>query len=117
MNTSEELKSFKITAITEGSVILLTTVDYADNSVDCWIECVNDFGEKVRLIPDMTGWQDGRREVMVMNCETGCNQNLFFQIRGGYVMPHDLTLSDETKKAVFFSIPAPVLKWAAEKAK
>jgi hypothetical protein len=53
---------------------------------------------------------------MVMNCVTGCNQKLFFRIQGGYVMPHDITLNDEKAKEVFFSIPAPVLKWAAARA-
>lgn len=116
MNSQEELDQYRIREITDTHRPLLDTVDWVDNSVDTWIECVNDQGEKVRIIPDKTGWQDKRREVMVMNCVTGCNQKLFFQMRGGYVMPHDITLSDEAKKAVFFSIPAPVLKWAAARA-
>jgi hypothetical protein len=38
-------------------------------------------------------------------------------MQGGYVMPHDITLNDEKAKEVFFSIPAPVLKWAAARAR
>lgn len=117
MNSQEELDMYRIREITDAHRPLLGTVDWVDNSVDCWIECVDSNGEKVRLVPDMTGWRDGRREVMVMNTVSGVNTKLFFQMQGGYVMPHDITLNDDKAKEVFFSIPAPVLKWAAKRAK
>lgn len=116
MTSQEELDRYRIREITDAHRPLLDTVDWVDNSVDTWIECVDDNGEKVRLVPDMTGWRDGRREVMVMNCVSGVNTKLFFQMQGSYVMPHDITLNDEKAKEVFFSIPAPVLKWAAKRA-
>lgn len=116
MTSQEELDKYRIREIADTHRPLLATVEWIDNSVDCWIECVDDNGEKVRLVPDMTGWQDGRREVMVMNTVSGVNQKLFFQMQGGYAMPHDITLNDEKAKEVFFSIPAPVLMWAAERA-
>lgn len=116
MTSQEELDRYRIREITDAHRPLLDTVDWVDNSVDTWIECVDDNGEKVRLVPDMTGWQDRRKEVMVMNTVSGVNTQLFFQMQGGYVMPHDITLNDEKAKEVFFSIPAPVLKWAAARA-
>ena len=117
MNSQEELDKYRIREITDAHRPLLDTVDWIDNSVDTWIECVDDNGEKVRLVPDMTGWQDRRREVMVMNCVTGCNQKLFFQMQGGYVMPHDITLNDAAAYQVMAAIPAAVLRWAILRAK
>lgn len=112
MNSQEELEQYRIREITDAHRPLLGTVDWVDSSVDTWIECINDQGDKVRLVPDKTGWRDGRREVMVMNCVTGCNQKLFFQMQGGYVMPHDITLNDSEAYKVMSAIPAAVLRWA-----
>ena len=116
MNSQEELDQYRIREILDAHRPLLGTVDWVDNSVDTWIECINDNGEKVRLVPDMTGWQDRRREVMVMNCVTGCNQKLFFT-PGEYPLPHDITLSDSAAYQVMAAIPAAVLRWAIMRAK
>ena len=116
MKTSKELKDFGISAITAGSVLMLSTVAIADNQQECWIECIDDSGEKVRLIPDMTGWQDRRREVMVMNTVSGRNTKLFFT-PGNYPELHDITLHDDEAYRVMSNIPAPVLRWAVMRAK
>lgn len=116
MNTSEELKDCGITSITAGSVLMLSTVVIADNQQECWIECIDDAGHKVRLIPDMTGWQDRRREVMVMDTASGINTKLFFT-PGDYPQLHDITLHDAEAYRVMSNIPAPVLRWAVMRAK
>lgn len=118
--TRRELNRHGITSITDGSVLLLGTVTLTDNRQDIWLECVDDNGDRVRLIPDMTGWQDGRREVMVMNIRTGINTKLFFRTEGKtrvWVVPHDATMSDELAKPVMWAIPFPCLEWAALRAK
>jgi hypothetical protein len=118
--TRRELKRHGITSITEGSVLLLSTVILTDNRQDIWLECVDDNGDRVRLIPDMTGWRDGRREVMVMNIRTGINTKLFFRNEGrttAIIIPHDATMSDELAKRVMQAIPFPCLEWAALRAK
>lgn len=120
MNSQEELEQYRIREITDAHRPLLGTVDWVDSSVDTWIECVDDNGEKVRLVPDMTGWQDGRREVMVMNCRSGINTKLFFRNEGrtaAIIIPHDATMSDELAKPVMWAIPFPCLEWAALRAK
>ena len=40
MNSQEELEQYRIREITDAHRPLLGTVDWVDNSVDCWIECV-----------------------------------------------------------------------------
>lgn len=116
MCSRTEMNEQGITSITKGSVLLLSTVTIMDNSQDCWIECVNDDGEKIRLVPDMTGWQDKRKEVMVMNCVTGENTKLFFrQDDAGDYWTHDAT-RDEYIEKVMYKIPWAVMDWAAEKA-
>lgn len=118
--TRRELKRHGITSITEGSVLLLSTVTLTDNRQDIWLECIDDNGDKVRLIPDLTGWQDGRREVMVMNCRSGINTKLFFRNEGrttAIIVPHDATLADDLAKPVMWAIPFPCLEWAALRAK
>jgi hypothetical protein len=116
MNSQEELDQYRIREITDAHRPLLGTVDWVDNSVDTWIECINDHGEKVRLVPDMTGWQDRRREVMVMNCVTGVSTKLFFT-PGEYPQLHDITLNDSAAYQVMSAIPAAVLRWAVMRAK
>ena len=117
-NTRRELAFHCITRITDGSVLLLGTVTIADNSQDIWLECIDDNGDRVRLIPDMTGWRDGRREVMAMNIRTGINTKLFFRKAGAsLIVPHDATLNDELAKPVMWAIPFPCLEWAALRAK
>lgn len=115
--TRTEMNKQSVTSITKGSVLLLNTVTIVDNNVDTWIECINDDGDTVRLIPDMTGWQDRRKEVMVMNCTTGENAKLFFrQDDHGDYWTHDAT-RDEYIESVMHKLPWAVMNWAAEKAK
>lgn len=116
--TAQELRLRGVSSITEGSVLLLDTVTLTDNSQDIWLECVDDNGDKVRLVPDLTGWQDGRREVFVMNCRSGENRKLFFQkLPGGVIVPHDAMMTDEQAKQVMWAIPFPCLEWAVNRAK
>lgn len=121
MNSREELKQCKIDFITDACRPLLSSVDWADNSVDCWIECVNDDAETVRIIPDKTGWQDGRRELHVMNTASGKNCKLFFEYRTdcGFerAVPHDITMHDGEAKDAMLKIPYPVLLWAVSRAR
>lgn len=116
MCTRTEMNEQGITSITKGSVLLLSTVTIVDNSVDVYIECINDDGEKIRLVPDMTGWQDNRKEVMVFNCTTGENAQLFFRRddKGDY-WTHDAT-RDEYIESVMHKIPWAIMDWAAGKA-
>lgn len=116
MNSQEELDKYRIREITDAHRPLLDTVDWVDNSVDTWIECVNDHGEKVRIIPDKTGWQDNRKEVFVMNTVSGVNTKLFFT-PGDYPQLHDITLRDSAAYQVMSAIPAAVLRWAILRAK
>lgn len=115
--TRTEMNNYGISNINNGSVLLLGTVTIMDNSVECWIECVNDDGEKVRLVPDMTGWQDRRKEVMVYNCTTGINAKLFFRKDdSGDYWTHDAT-RDEYIESIMYKIPWAILEWAASKAR
>lgn len=117
MTTQEELKHHRIVKI-ENNIVMaaLSTVNYRDSFVDCWIECVNDAGETVRLIPDKTGWQDNRKEVMIMNTVSGVNTKLFFT-SGEFPQLHDITLRDPAAYQVMAAIPAAVLHWAIMRAK
>lgn len=111
-----ELDKYCVYRITEVHKPLLATVEWVDNSIECWIECVNDAGEKVRLVPDMTGWQDRRKEVFVMNCVTGENAKLFFREENGDYITHEAT-KDEYIEKVMYKIPWAVMEWAASKAR
>ena len=115
--TRRELNRHGITRITDGSVLLLGTVTMADNSQDIWLECIDDNGDRVRLIPDMTGRRDSRREVMAMNIRTGINTKLFFRKDGAGIILHDATLFDDAAIRVMRLIPFPCLEWAAKRAK
>lgn len=117
--TSKELKLHGISRITEGSVLLLSTVTLRDNSQEVWLECIDDNGDKVRLVPDMTGWQDRRKEVMVMNCRSGINTTAFFKKfwnTGAFVL-HDDMMMNESAVKVLQLIPEPCLMWAILRAK
>ena len=117
MTTQEELKQTRIVKLTNAVMLsMLSTVESRDNSAECWIECVNDAGETVRLIPDKTGWQDNRKEVMVMNTVSGVNTKLFFT-PGEFPQLHDITLNDSAAYQVMAAIPAAVLRWAILRAK
>lgn len=115
MCSKTELETYSIEHLTEAHKPLLTTVKWVDNRVDCWIECINDDCDRVRLIPDLTGWQDGRKEVFVMNCTTGINTKLFFRQDNGSFFTHSATRREDIEN-VMWKIPWPVLDWAAEKA-
>lgn len=117
MTTQEELKQLHIAKLSNAVLLsMLSTVDYRDNSTECWIECIDDNGEQVRLIPDKTGWQDRRKEVMVMNTATGMNTKLYFT-PGEFPQLHDITLRDSEAYKVMSAIPAAVLWWAVMRAK
>ena len=115
--TRQELRLRGVSSINEGSVLLLSTVTMTDTSQDIWIECVDDNGDKVRLIPDMTGWQDRRKEVFVMNCRSGVNTKLFFRKEGAVIVPHDAMMTDEQAKQVMWDIPFSCLEWAVNRAR
>lgn len=115
MCSRTELDKYRVYRITEVHKPLLATVEWVDNSIECYIECVNDDGEKIRLVPDMTGWRDGRKEVMVMNCTTGENTTLFFREENGNYLTHEAT-KDEYIEKVMYKIPRAVMEWAAGKA-
>ena len=110
--TRNELAVFHVSKLSPA--VMLATVTVADSICDCWIEFVNDSGETVRLVPDSTGWQDGRKEVMVMNATTGRNCKLFFTADG---RANDMTLQDPELVEILWSIPHPVLNWAVDHAK
>lgn len=115
--TRQELRLRGVSSITEGSVLLLSTVTMTNNSQDIWLECIDDNGDKVRLVPNLTGWQDGRKEVFVMNCRSGVNTKLFFQERGAVITPHDAMMTDEQAKQVMWDIPFSCLEWAVNRAR
>lgn len=119
ITTQQEIRMHHISEISYASALLLETVTLRDTSVECWIECVNNSGETVRIIPDMTGRQDRLREVMVMNTATGKNQKLYFE----EVWPHSgfWTLNEARTyyavREVISSLPSAVIDWAVKRAK
>ena len=119
MNSQEELDQYRIREITDAHRPLLETVDWVDNSVDTWIECINNSGETVRIIPDMTGRQDRLREVMAMNTATGKNQKLYFEevwhCSGFWTLNEART--DDAAREVISSLPSSVIDWAVKRAK
>ena len=117
--TDQELRLHGIGRITEGSVLLLSTVTLRDNSQEVWLECIDNNGDKVRLAPNLTGWRDGRKEVMVMNCRSGINTTAFFKKfwnTGAFVL-HDDMMMNESAVKVLQLIPEPCLMWAILRAK
>lgn len=112
--TRNELAFFHVSQLFAGVMPMLETVTMADSVCECWIEFVNDSGETVRLVPDSTGWQDGRREVVVMNTATGRNCKLFFTADG---RPSTVTMDNREAVDLLWSIPNPVLNWAVSHAK
>lgn len=119
ITTQQELRQHHISELSYESALLLETVTLRDTSAECWIECVNNSGETVRVIPDMTGRQDRLREVLVMNTATGRNQQLYFE----EVWPHSgfWTLNeartDDAAREVISSLPSSVIDWAVKRAK
>lgn len=117
MTTQEELDNLRFISIENAARLsMLSTVDSRDSSIDCWIEFIDDNGEKVRLIPNKAGRQDRQKEVMVMNTATGVNTKLFFS-PGEFPMLHHLTLRDSAAYKVVSAIPAAVLRWAVMRAR
>lgn len=117
--TDQELRLHGIGRITEDSVLLLSTVTLTDNSQEVWLECIDDNGDRVRLVPNLTGWRDGRREIMVMNITTGINTTAFFKKfwnTGAFVL-HDDMMMNESAVKVLQLIPEPCLMWAILRAK
>lgn len=113
-SSRNELALFHVSKLSPAVMPMLETVTVTDSVCECWIEFVNDAGETVRLIPDSTGWQDGRREVMAMNAATGRNCKLFFTADG---RANDITLQDPELVEILWTIPHPVLNWAVDHAK
>lgn len=119
ITTQQELRKHYISEISYESALLLETVTLRDTSAECWIECVNNSGDTVRIIPDMTGRQDRLREVMVMNTATGRNQQLYFE----EVWPHsgfwtiNEARTDDAAREVIASLPSAVIDWAVKRAR
>ena len=114
--TTQELMRHGIGRITEGSVLLLDTVTLRDNSQEVWLECIDDNGDKVRLVPNLTGWQ----EVTVMNCRSGINTKAFFKKfwnTGAFVLHDDMMMAGEAAVKVLQLIPDPCLMWAILRAR
>lgn len=86
---------------------------FKDNSVECWIEFDNENDESIRLVPDNIGWKDGRKEIQVLNINTGRNISIYFENEA----PSEITLMNEEAAEVLRSIPADVLRWALKRAK
>lgn len=112
METSrEELNNLKLNKV--NAVIartMLETITIKDSVCDLWIECINDTGDVIRLIPDTTGRQDGYKEIMAMNCRTGKNAKLLFT--------HNVSANTVFEDQIVVSrIPWQVLNWAIEKAR
>lgn len=119
ITTQQEIKKHHVSELSYESALLLETVTLRDTSAECWIECVNNSGETVRIIPDMTGRQDRLREVMVMNTATGKNQKLYFE----EVWPHsgfwtiNEARTDDAAIEVIILLPSAVIDWAVKRAK
>lgn len=119
ITTQQEIRMHHISELSYESALLLETVTLRDTSVECWIECVNNSGETVRIIPDMTGRQDRLREVMVMNTATGRNQKLYFE----EVWPHsgfwtiNEPRTDDAAIEVIILLPSAVIDWAVKRSR
>ena len=119
ITTQQEIRMHHISELSYESALLLETVTLRDTSAECWIECINNSGETVRVIPDMTGRQGRLREVMVMNTATGKNQKLYFEevwhCRGFWTLNEART--DDAAREVISSLPSSVIDWAVKRAK
>lgn len=119
ITTQQEIKKHHVSELSYESALLLETVTLRDTSAECWIECINNSGETVRVIPDMTGRQDRLREVMVMNTATGRNQKLYFE----EVWPHsgfwtiNEARTDDAAIEVIILLPSAVIDWAVKRAR
>ena len=119
ITTQQEIRMHHISELSYESALLLETVTLRDTSAECWIECINNSGETVRVIPDMTGRQGRLREVMVMNTATGKNQKLYFEevwhCSGFWTLNEART--DVAASEVISSLPSSVIDWAVKRAK
>ena len=113
--TRKELYTLKLTKVNEMIAnTMLSTVTIKDNTCECFIECVNDTGELVRIEPDQTGRQDGLKEIVIMNAANGNNGTAFFTREGDIA---ERTMRDNEEMSVIRLIPGAVIKWAVSKAK
>ena len=119
ITTQQEIRMHHISELSYESALLLETVTLRDTSAECWIECINNSGETVRIIPDMTGRQDRLREVMAMNTATGKNQKLYFEevwhCSGFWTLNEART--DDAARDVISSLPSAVIDWAVKRAR
>lgn len=114
MNTTEELKTLKIREINPETVCLLSTVTLKESVCNCCLYYTDDDGCEVLVEPDMTGWQDGRKEVRIHKNGESCT--LYFDVSGGYAEPHKYTLNDSRAMDVLWRVPNCILHWAIKKA-
>lgn len=113
--TRKELYTLKLNKVNEMIAnTMLSTITIKDNVCECFIECVNDAGEIVRLEPDQIGRRDGLKEVTIMNAANGNNSSAFFDSEGNIA---ERTMRDNEAMSVIRLIPSPVIKWAIEKAR
>lgn len=115
MNTRNELYTLKLTKVNEMIAnTMLSTVSIKDNVCECWIECVNDAGELVRIEPDQVGRQDRLKEIVIMNAANGENDAVFFDSEGDIA---ERTSRDVKAMSALRLIPGAVIQWAVSKAK
>lgn len=114
ITTLDELGTYGIVAITEAVMPLLSTVTVRDNICECWIDFVDNAGDFVRLEPDKTGWQDGRKEIVAH--KNGRNIQIFISKDSPLNMPHNITWKNGTAMDTYWNIPTAILNWAVERA-
>lgn len=115
MNTREELQALNLNKVNESiAKTMLSTITIKDNVCECFIECINDSGELVRLEPDQIGRQDSLKEVTIMNAANGNNCSAFFTHEGDIA---ERTLQDSEEMSALRLIPGAVIQWAVSKAR
>lgn len=79
-----------------------------------------DIAARLSLVPNLTGWQDRRKEVMVMSTVSGVNTTAFFKKfwnTGAFVLHDDMMMAGEAAVKVLQLIPDPCLMWAILRAR
>lgn len=116
METSrEELQVLGLNKVNESIVkTMLSTVTIKDNTCECFIECVNDAGDVIRLFPDLIGRRDGLKEIAIMNTVNGKNCTVFFDSENNIA---ERTLQDSEEMTALRLIPGAVIQWAVSKAR
>lgn len=113
--TRNELYTLKLTKVnTMIAQTMLNTVTIKDNTCECFIECINDAGELVRIEPDQIGRQDRLKEIVIMNAANGNNSAAFFDSEGNIA---ERTMRDNEEMSALRLIPGAVIKWAVSKAR